>query len=263
MISMLNAAVQYADCLHWSVFPVSRSKGPLTAHAFYDATTDADQIREWWTQHPDANIGVRCTQFIVVDFDPRNGSADWESDLPCSWLALTGGGGRHHYFQPVPELADIPLGPFEPGVDLKGNGKHYVLLPPSVTSGRYEWSRRPRNTELLPMPEWLVARIVEKKRPKPQPPPQRSFDLRPSDRVVRARAYADRCEPAISGQGGSSASFRVVNLVVRGFDLDERDAEEALADWNARCRPPWTPEELKRMVRRALEIGNITIGSLL
>ena len=45
-------------------------KHPATPRGFYDATSDPDQIREWWRGNPDANIGI-CTGdgFFVFDVD--------------------------------------------------------------------------------------------------------------------------------------------------------------------------------------------------
>ena len=71
---MLNAALEYA-ARGWPVFPlVPRGKTPLTAHGFKDATTDEAQIRIWWTETPDANIGTPTglvTRRSVVDEDNK------------------------------------------------------------------------------------------------------------------------------------------------------------------------------------------------
>ena len=39
------------------VFPCKPyDKQPLTAHGFHDATTKPDQIDEWWSDYPNANV---------------------------------------------------------------------------------------------------------------------------------------------------------------------------------------------------------------
>ena len=51
-------------------------KHPITRHGVNDATTDHEQIDKWWTEHPDANIGIATGQasgILVLDIDPRNG----------------------------------------------------------------------------------------------------------------------------------------------------------------------------------------------
>src|SRR5260221_14596423 len=54
----------------------SKGKHPRTPHGVLDATTDEAQIRKWWTQWPNANIGGRTGDGIgVVDLDGQAGLA--------------------------------------------------------------------------------------------------------------------------------------------------------------------------------------------
>ncbi len=74
--SMLEAALHYALELGWRVFPCGREDGkkPLTRHGHNDATTDESQIRSWWTEYPNANIGVPCDECQwVLDVDGEEG----------------------------------------------------------------------------------------------------------------------------------------------------------------------------------------------
>ena len=53
-------------------------KHPRTANGVKDATTDRDQVRAWWKQWPDANIGIaigRSSGIFVVDVDGKSGKA--------------------------------------------------------------------------------------------------------------------------------------------------------------------------------------------
>src|SRR5688500_2891547 len=95
---MLEAALRYAE-RGWHVFPChtpiikegwscsceawrrkknpdyncgkNAGKHPRTKGGVLDATTDSDQINQWWTQWPQANIGVNCgaSGLIVLDED--------------------------------------------------------------------------------------------------------------------------------------------------------------------------------------------------
>jgi putative DNA primase/helicase len=50
-------------------------KHPMTPHGVKDATTDRNQIKSWWTESPDANIGIATGSeagILVLDIDPRN-----------------------------------------------------------------------------------------------------------------------------------------------------------------------------------------------
>src|SRR5712692_5894092 len=74
-ISTADAALIYAQN-GWPIFPLY-GKIPLkNSHGHRDATTDLDQIEQWWSQHPTANIGLATGEVsgvLVVDMDPRHG----------------------------------------------------------------------------------------------------------------------------------------------------------------------------------------------
>jgi len=72
-----------------------------------------------------------------------------------------------------------------------------------------------------------------------------------ADAVRRARAYLQRAEPAIEGQGGSQTCFRVACALVHGFSLTDDEAMEAIGDWNASCSPPWSDKELRHKLSDA------------
>ena len=72
---MLEYSPKYA-ALGWAVFPCRPGdKRPATQHGCLDATTDVDQIRAWWTEIPDLNIGLACGEIsgiTALDIDPRS-----------------------------------------------------------------------------------------------------------------------------------------------------------------------------------------------
>ena len=79
---LCRAALFYASQIGWLVFPLKPSgKQPITSHGVKDATRERKIIREWWTQSPDANIGLptgRVTNLIVVDVDGTEGEQSCE-----------------------------------------------------------------------------------------------------------------------------------------------------------------------------------------
>lgn len=81
--------------------------------------------------------------------------------------------------------------------------------------------------------------------------------------VSRARAWLTRAEPAVSGQHGHDVAFRIVERVVRGFDLTDAEALDALSDWNASCSPPWSDEELKHKITDGRTRGDTPLRGLL
>ena len=52
----------------------SPGKHPRTGRGVYDASNDVEQVQDWWTTHPRANIGIATgVNLMVLDVDPRNG----------------------------------------------------------------------------------------------------------------------------------------------------------------------------------------------
>lgn len=164
---LLEAALAYA-ARGWPVFPLRpRQKVPATRHGFRDASTDPEQIRQWWRRIPAANIGIPTGEktFVAIDVDPAKGGADAFDALcdrhggaPETIESQTGGGGRHLLFAPDPRVGNTTsrLGP---GIDTRGRGG-YIVVPPSIhSSGReYTWelSSSPDQVKLAQLPDWLV-----------------------------------------------------------------------------------------------------------
>lgn len=144
------------------VFPlVERGKEPFRgSHAKDDATCDESQIVDWWTRRPQANIGARPPEGIVVlDVDPRNGGDRTIADLvgrdgplPKTLTCRTGSGGWHHWLA----YAGPSRGKLGDGIDVKTHSG-YLVMPPSVhpNGRRYVWEDETVRT--APAPQWLRA----------------------------------------------------------------------------------------------------------
>ncbi len=159
----LDAAPWYA-ARGIPVFPCKPApdKSPLTRHGFKDATTDPDRIGAWWREHPDASIGVPTgVKFWVLDedVDPEKGidgclaleELEMEhGELPRTYTVRTPRGGRHRYFQPAEGVTN-KTGNLPAGLDVRGMGTGYVLVPPSPGYTVIDPS------PVAPAPEWLLA----------------------------------------------------------------------------------------------------------
>ena len=80
--------------------------------------------------------------------------------------------------------------------------------------------------------------------------------------LERARTFLARVEPAISGQHGDLRTFRICCRMVRGFALSDDEALSLLRDWNARCEPPWSDEDLLAKLQHARRYGREPVGGL-
>jgi hypothetical protein len=200
---MLDAAIELA-AVGWPIVPL-RGKVPIVTHGLLEATTDPAIVASWWRRWPQANIGARVPEsLLVVDVDPRAGG--WTSlellegkngALPETLTVRTGGSdrGEHRYFlRPPGPLTMAKLGA---GVDLRLPGRHYCVMPPSVhpESGRlYEWAD-PEFIPVLP-PAWLVA-LLRPPAPPPRPsrPPMRGDSERPGDLLAASMSWHELLEP--------------------------------------------------------------------
>lgn len=131
----------------------------------------------------------------------------------------------------------------------------FWFLPSTPPDGEYFYSfgrGRPVNVD------GALAAV-----PPPAPPSPPSLPSGPvGDVEARAVAYLERCEPAIEGQGGGTATFLIAQRMVRGFGLDEDTAYRLMLAWNRRCEPPWDERGLRRKIRQAATQGTMTPGSL-
>lgn len=75
---------------------------------------------------------------------------------------------------------------------------------------------------------------------------------RPTDAISRqARSYVASIPPAVSGCGGGVQTYKVAHALVAGFDMTPAEALPLLLEYNLRCLPPWTEEELLRRLEYA------------
>jgi len=167
--AIFQGALVYTQ-MGYPVFPcVPDKKQPLTRHGFKDATTDWDQITEWWMKWPNANIGLPTAGMIVIDVDgpdnlwPEDPSQHF--DISESVISNTPSGGTHYIFQSPPwnEYRNTS-GQIAPKVDTRANGGYIIAVPSIVNGIQYEYVKgnalnRPLFELPLP-PGWLMDLLV-------------------------------------------------------------------------------------------------------
>lgn len=217
------AALAYATVV--PIFPCQPgAKQPATAGGFKAATQRRDAVLTWWADDPNFNIGFPIPPgMLVVDVDPRNGGTIPE-DLPPTRIASTPSGGFHLYYR-VPRGLKYKATVAQ-GVDLKSEGKGYVLLPPSVVGGKpYRWVTNP--TE--PLAELDPGKFDMLKAPPPIiEAPEATGALLPFEEgtdyglTVRAHRIA---ELAVAPEGGRNHALNkaayVMGQLVAGGQLRE------------------------------------------
>lgn len=226
MSAVLDAALALA-ARAVPVFPCGRDKRPLTAHGFYDATTDEAQIRRWWAEHPDAALGVptgATSGLAVLDVDGADGEESLFAltqevgPIPETSEALTPH-GRHLYFKydgrPIRCVAGFRG---FAGLDVRGDGG-YVIAPPSVG---YRWEIS--SAAAAPAPEWLA-----------------------DSAAPRAKSAA---EPTPILEGARNAALTSLAGTMRQRGMSEAAIRAALLAENAtRCHPPLPDDEVDAIAR--------------
>jgi Bifunctional DNA primase/polymerase, N-terminal/Primase C terminal 1 (PriCT-1) len=156
--------VRVFPCKWW---PGRGSKAPLVPPPGYHlATTDQQQVVEWWVKWPQALIGSPVTDNrIAIDIDPQHGGsvqrleeAIGEPLNPTltAWSGRGTGGCHLMYKRPAGDLTQTKIKKL--GCDIRVGGKGYTILPPSLhpATGRpYWWEWRPINTMNAPLYELI------------------------------------------------------------------------------------------------------------
>lgn len=208
------------------------------------------------------NIGIslRHSRLVLIDLDGAEGlatGAEW--GLPETLTAQSGSGtGAHYIFRLIDDQDGITDRRVAPGLDVKVRGQFVAAPSRHKSGGQYRWTNVMPPAEL---PAWLYERIRKTDR---QPVTQ--IAIAPSDASTgnlerRARAYAERCEPAIQNSGGSLQTFEVARHLA-GFvraGLTEEAALAILHDYSARCQPPWSERELSHKWADAIKSDKIPV----
>jgi len=186
-----EAALFYAQKLHWAVFPLRpKTKAPATEHGFKDATLDLGEVRALWERTPAANVGMATGQVLILDFDtykPDYAGAELlellleEYLTPCTDTAR---GGVQLYFAQRPGLKlGNSSGNLPACVDVRGFGGYTVLPPSQFTekgkTGTYTWraGREAWTVPLAPVPLFVVDLILAQAETQERPNGQAQDDV--------------------------------------------------------------------------------------
>ncbi len=234
-------------------------------HGLHDGSTEPGQIEVWWQTWPNANLGF-CTGvkagIFVLGPDGQAGLAALgeleakHGPLPLTPIARTGSGGKHYYFRLPPGVQiknranhrKLPI-------DIRGEGGLAVAPPSRNANGPYVWEVSPDECAPAMPPTWLVEWCAGNGRPNKAA--ARAFPAqRPASGgepiIARAVAYLNKIPPAISGQGGHGQTLFAARAMVWGFDLGPERGFQLLWDqYNPRCQPAWSEEELRHKCSEA------------
>ena len=250
------------------------------------ATTDPQQIRNWWRQYPDAVPGIELGRagLVVIDAD-RHGGPDGvaafeqmvvDYGLPAGPVTRTAGNGLHFIFkQPEGEPLGNGTGCLPKGVDVRGAGG-WIVAPGSIRPDGAMWCPTDGSPSLIPafqagfiptLPTWLVDMIrsprpaKEREETRPQEersttsPERATSDLR--GMAYAEAALADRAAELAQAQLGernnlaNGIAYRMATMAARGW-IDRNTVFNALFK---ACEINGLADDGEDCVRRTLSSG--------
>lgn len=238
-MSNLEAALAYAE-RGLGVIPIQAGgKAPACAHGYKDATTDPDQITEWFSSRPEWNLGIAtgvASGVVVFDYDIRNDRSGASLAVLQSLLSaedalrvLTASGGFHGYTR-SPGFKLPRKIPGLPGIDVQSDGQYVVAPPSRRAEGDYSWMGKSiLELDPPPIPEALLERLMQKPTPSPRD----------------AAEVAGKIK-----EGGRNTQLTSLAGTLRRRGLDGDAIEAALQGINQmQCNPPLPEDEVARIAR--------------
>lgn len=243
-MTMVEYALKYAE-QGLAVFPLDGKKplAKLVPNGFKNATKDLATINRWWSEIPNANIGIATgamsNGLVVIDLDVDDKKnldgikalMEWEATngkLPKTATVKTGRGGRHLYYKADKET-HCRTGIYE-GIDIRGKGG-YVVAPPSVhdNGNLYEWEQS--NLPIMSATE-QVYKFLETENREVKEPFQHDGSIQEGSRV-------SSLVQMIASMKGKSLPNEVIKDAIISMNKNE-------------CHPPLNNRELEREVFPAI-----------
>jgi putative DNA primase/helicase len=266
------------------VFPCGADKKPLVKWRAL-STVDPEQIKQWWTEYPDALPGIDLAKsdHIVIDGDRHGGPdgviaveklfAEHATPLTDAPGVITPrGGGRHSWFK---QPNGNPLGNRDKpirdlGINIRGAGG-YVIAPGATLPDGRRYTRDKdtpnlfvalRENAVPPLPEWFVELL----RPKARHDQDREDAPQPAQKLngsIRHHRYAEAaldrlCEELANTPERSrnielnNAALRMGHMVASGW-IDRAIVERRLAAAAMAAGLPF--DEIRKTLASGLNAG--------
>jgi Bifunctional DNA primase/polymerase, N-terminal/Primase C terminal 1 (PriCT-1) len=197
------------------VFPLGGQDGkrPLVKWgALEPGPSHLRQVESWWRRWPQAGIGLRTGDgLVVVDVDTHHGGSI-DPTWPATLTAQTRSGGWHLYYRSAVPVGNS-VGEVAQGVDVRGQ-RGFVVTPP--TPG-WAWINE---LDLAELPQSLSEASRR--------------DRRQSGAAGQSFELLDEV-----GAGGRNDYLARLAGWLWSQEMPEDEIESVLLDWNAvGCKPP-------------------------
>lgn len=259
--SMLQHALEYLQ-LGYPVFPVCSpamgqhrhgnstcnnvGKRPLvTWEPFQSRLPTINEVRDWWTRWPAANIGMptgKLAGIVVLDADSGDAKklAMDQGGVDRTPAVFTGKPGGIHFWLAHPGDEVSNFARKRPGLDFRGDGG-YVLVPPSrhVSGASYRWVEGTAGLSPAPVPPWLLD-LLRGGETRDDRPTGEALDL---DTIVLGVPEGRR----------DDAMWRLA-CKLRNDGLERRYADLIVRQAASACSPPFDVDTALEKVERAYRV---------
>ena len=248
----------------FAVFPCKpNTKDPAIKNWPNLATVDVGQIKSWWRQWPDANIGAVTTPLLVVDADTNGGgdvslqSLELVEDFPDTLRSRTRSGGEHVIYRlPDHTFVRNSVKAIAPGIDIR-SWHGFIVLPGSSIDGRsYEWLN---DKPIAMAPRWLIERC-KAARTRSANAGKRVVD-EDDTAIELAFTWLARHAPIATEGERDNTAFGVAARLY-DFAVAPETCADLLAQWNrGHCFPPLEDADIARIADSASRNRDKKIGS--
>lgn len=216
----------------YSVFPLN-GKVPIYSGSWRDAATqDQAIILDWWSEHPNANIGIALPKEVaVLDVDIRedkDGLSSLRQMYPDVYadvvmgegvIVNTPSGGYHAYYRTDRELSNSASS-IGTGLDVKTLGGYVVAYSDQL----------PIPNDLPQEPAGLFERRVREKKEAPT-----NVKLDSLGSIAQAIQYISNAPTLIDGEGSDHKTFAMF-AKLRDIGVSKEMALSLAREWIYRCR---------------------------
>ena len=207
--------------------------------------------------------GVSVTRNLVADFDHIDEPAFMEvlrkSPFPTPTVVVFSGHGYHCYWS-VPKMTTDQWILAQKNIVKRFNIESEVVDPKIIDLPRVmrlpgfkNWKdpERPITSKVVSInpTTHLIATFL----------PLAAENITMKDRATK---YLESTPGAISGQGGDGHTFTVACRLVNDFGLTDDEAWPLLCDWNNKCQPAWSMDDLRKKLTNARKYHTAAPGSL-
>lgn len=235
---MLNAALEYLQ-RGWSVIPLKRDKKTYLNkwEPFQERLATREQVQAWWTNWPDANIGIvtgKLSGVVVIDADGPEGVASLRTlgAIPPTPAVQTSRGWHYYFAHPGSEVKTRAK--ILPDLDVRGDGGYAVAPPSTHSSGwEYEWAILPEDVAPAKLPPGMLALLSKD-----------------GTRAPVGEKSVDWVNIALAGvkDGARNATAAKLAGHFLGKGLPPSEAEQLLLAWNRNNKPPLSDQEIATVV---------------